>query len=244
MTDIKRFVNTYVNNGWNHVLIRGLSQQVMLDNLKQITKDKATCQIFPNQEDLLNAFKYCNHDDTKVVILGQDPYPSVDKDRKPVAHGLAFSYLNRDPNKIFVPKSLINIFDEVQSDIYPGESYERDTNLTRWAVQGVLLLNTALTVPKGRANAHAKLWMPFTNHIINYINLFMKNVVFILWGSNAHKYSRYILSDHLVIKSSHPSPLSYKTQMKEAPMFYDSKPFSKANDYITEHYGEEYKIIW
>ena len=159
-------------------------------------------------------------DEVKVLILGQDPYPT-----KGHAHGLCFSAL--DPIEP-LPKSLNNIYKELKSDLNIDNSHS--ANLSPWAEQGVLLLNAVLTVEEGVANAHkGRGWEQFTDKIIELVSRECENVVFVLWGAYAQKKSRLIdEKKHLILKAPHPSPLSaYRG-------FWGSKPFSKINAYLEQ----------
>jgi uracil-DNA glycosylase len=172
--------------------------------------------IFPEANNIFNALKYTEYDDVKVVILGQDPYHGEGE-----AHGLAFSVQEGIKN----PPSLVNIFNELKADL----NVDRNKgNLEDWAKQGVLLLNTALTVEKDKPNSHRnKGWEIFTDKIIEKLNERTKPIVFILWGNNAKEKKRLITSpQHLTLESSHLSPFSYTYGFK------GSKPFSKANDFL------------
>ncbi|CAA6823971.1 MAG: Uracil-DNA glycosylase, family 1 [uncultured Sulfurovum sp.] len=167
-------------------------------------------------------------DEVKVLILGQDPYPTVGH-----AHGLCFSVLDGVKP---LPKSLQNINKELLSDCNVDNTHTG--NLLPWAKQGVLLLNAVLTVEKGNANAHKdKGWEQFTNRVIELVSSQCENVVFVLWGAYAQKKSVLIdVSKHLVIKDPHPSPLSaYRG-------FWGSKPFSKINSYLEEK--GKVPIVW
>ena len=160
-------------------------------------------------------------DEVKVVILGQDPYPTLGH-----AHGLCFSVL---PAVNPLPKSLQNINKELYNDC--GVDNSHTGYLLPWAKQGVLLLNAVLTVEAGKANAHqGKGWEQFTDKIIELVNNECEHVVFILWGAYAQKKGRHIdITKHLVINDPHPSPLSaYRG-------FFGSKPFSKTNAYLVSH---------
>lgn len=175
--------------------------------------------IYPPKEFIFNALIQTSLKDTKVVILGQDPYHGHGQ-----AHGLSFSV----PEGIKPPPSLVNIFKEMESDI---SNKVVSGNLLNWAQQGVLLLNNTLTVRAAQAGSHQKKgWEIFTSKIIDIINENKKNVVFILWGSPAQKKASSVdKSKHLVIESVHPSPLSsYRG-------FFGSKPFSKTNEYLISH---------
>ena len=173
--------------------------------------------IFPKKEDIFNAFTLCPFKNTKVIILGQDPYHDHFQ-----AHGLAFSVLKG--NKI--PPSLRNIFKEMHTDLEIDVPTHGD--LTSWATQGVLLLNTILTVEAHKPLSHkGKGWETFTNKVILELNKDSNPKVFILWGNNAKNKEKLITNtNHLVIKTSHPSPLSARHS------FIGSKVFSKTNDFL------------
>ncbi len=182
--------------------------------LSEIKQGKS---ILPGQSDIFNAFKYTKFSDLKIVIIGQDPYPN-----RRHAHGLSFS-IPKETNDI--PKSLKNILKELKDDL---NIIKEDGSLIQWAKQGVLLLNTVLSVEEGLSNSHkSKGWEIFTREVISLINDQCKNIVFILWGGKAQKMKKLINKEvHLIIESPHPSPLSsYRG-------FFGSKPFSKSNNYL------------
>ncbi|XQW84350.1 uracil-DNA glycosylase [Thalassotalea piscium] len=188
--------------------------------------------IFPEENQVFAAFNYCDLPDVKVVILGQDPYHGTGPNEQPQAHGLSFSV----PPGVKTPPSLVNIYKELSQDI---NYFSTPTNgcLTAWAKQGVLLLNTVLTVKKGEANSHAKLgWETFTDAIIDAINQHNKGCVFMLWGSHAQKKGKHIDVDkHYVLNAPHPSPLSaYRG-------FFGCQHFSKANYWLEQHQGKAIK---
>ena len=176
-----------------------------------------TEQIYPEVQDIFNALKYTAYNDVKVVILGQDPYHGPNQ-----AHGLSFSV----KAGVSIPPSLLNIYKELNNDLgcyIPNNGY-----LKKWADQGVLLLNTVLTVRAGEANSHKnKGWEHFTNKIITLLNEKTEPIVFILWGNNAQTKQSLITNPiHYIIKSVHPSPLSaYRG-------FFNSKPFSNTNNFL------------
>lgn len=186
---------------------------------------KAGITIYPHDADVFNAFNYVDLSDIKVVVLGQDPYHGANKYGLPQAHGLAFSV----PPEVKVPPSLVNIFKELITDIN-GFDTPSHGHLIKWAEQGVLLLNTVLTVQQAQAHSHAKLgWETFTDKVIETLNQENSGCVFILWGSHAHKKGKHINTEkHKVLKSVHPSPLSVYRG------FYGSKPFSQANTWLAE----------
>lgn len=173
--------------------------------------------IFPDENKVFEALKNCSLEKVKVVIIGQDPYPS-----KGHANGLCFS-VTKEVTPL--PKSLKNIFKELYSDVGVQKS---DGDLLSWAKQGVLLLNTVLTVRESEAGSHANRgWEIFTDAIIVELMKERKNIVFILWGAKAQKKGSQIDErTHFIIKSPHPSPLSsYRG-------FFGSRPFSQVNDYL------------
>jgi uracil-DNA glycosylase len=189
--------------------------------LKQFLKEEkeAGHNIYPKGSDIFNAFNKTPFDEVKVVILGQDPYHGPNQ-----AHGLSFSV---QPG-VQVPPSLKNIYKELATDI-PGFKIPTTGNLTHWAEQGVLLLNATLTVRAGLAGSHQKKgWEKFTDTVIKTISDKKEHVVFILWGNYAQSKAELIdASKHLIIKSTHPSPLAVGRGG-----FFGSKPFSKANTYL------------
>lgn len=195
---------------------------IQLNNF--LEKEYKNKTIYPKKEDIFNAFKYFNFEDLKVVILGQDPYHEEGQ-----AMGLSFSV----PNDIKRPPSLNNIFKELENDL---NIKNENNDLTSWAKQGVLLLNTVLTVEQGLANSHKnKGWEIFTDNVIKYIDENKNNVVFILWGNNARE-KKKIIKNNYIIESNHPSPLS------ACRGFFGSKPFSKTNEYLKSKNINE--IIW
>ena len=194
-----------------------------MQTLKTFLTDemKHNKSILPNPTLWFNALNTTHLEDVKVVILGQDPYPTIEH-----AHGLCFSVL---PEVKPLPKSLLNINKELLNDL--GIDNNHNGYLQPWAQQGVLLLNAVLTVEAGKANAHqGKGWERFTDKVIEVVNEECENVVFILWGSYAQKKGASIdTARHMVIKSPHPSPLSaYRG-------FFGSKPFSRTNAYLEAH---------
>lgn len=206
-----------IGNDWDEVLEGEFDKEYYL-KLREFLKDEYKTQtIFPDMYDIFNALKLTSYKDTKVLILGQDPYHNVNQ-----AHGLSFSV---KPG-VDTPPSLLNMYKELRDDLgcfIPNNGY-----LVPWAKQGVLLLNTALTVRAHQANSHkGKGWEIFTDNIIKTLNLRDDPVIFILWGNNARKKKDFIdTSKHFVIESAHPSPLSASRG------FFRSKPFSKTNEIL------------
>jgi uracil-DNA glycosylase len=191
------------------------------------TEKDAGKVILPHSSLWFNALNSTLPEQVKVVILGQDPYPTPGH-----AHGLCFSVL---PDVKPIPKSLINIFKELQDDLGIAN---QNGHLQSWADQGVLLLNSVLTVQSGQANAHqGRGWEEFTDAIIHSLNQQTRPIAFVLWGAYAQKKGAIIDTErHFVIRSPHPSPLSaYRG-------FFGSKPFSKINQFLEQH--SEQEIDW
>lgn len=183
-------------------------------------------KVFPTRENVFAAMRQTSFTDTKVVIIGQDPYFNEHPEKGPEAHGLCFSVRNGIP----VPPSLRNILQEVNSSVYNGELVSRESDLTRWAVQGVLMINASLTVIAKRPNSHANIgWHKLTDNLIETISAKKEHVVFMLWGAFAQKKMALIdKNKHLVLATSHPSPLSaYRG-------FLGSRVFVKCNKYLEE----------
>ena len=185
-----------------------------------IRKEYASCKVFPPSEDIFNAFHLTPLSRVKVVILGQDPYHNDGQ-----AHGLCFSV---KPD-VEIPPSLVNIYQELHDDLgcyIPNNGY-----LTKWASQGVLMLNTVLTVRAHQANSHRNMgWEEFTDAAIRILNEQDRPIVFILWGSPAQRKAQMLNNPkHLILKAPHPSPLSaYRG-------FFGSRPFSQTHGFLEAH---------
>lgn len=210
-------MSNILKNDWNNLLKYEFNKDYYLKIRRFLIHEYTTKQIYPDKYDIFNALHFTQYKDVKVVILGQDPYHGPNQ-----AHGLSFSV--KPGNKI--PPSLINIYKELHNDLgcyIPNNGY-----LKKWADQGVLLLNTTLTVEAGKANSHQGIgWSIFTDKIISLLNEKTDAVVFILWGNNAIKKKALITNPiHYIIQSVHPSPLSASRG------FFGSKPFSKANNFL------------
>lgn len=210
-------MSNILTNGWNDILKDEFNKDYYKKLRPQLIKEYSEHTIYPDKHDIFNALHYTDFEDVKVVILGQDPYHGPNQ-----AHGLSFSV---KPG-VNTPPSLKNIFKELHNDLgcyIPNNGY-----LKKWADQGVLLLNTVLTVRAGNANSHKGLgWELFTNSVISSLNNSKHPIVFILWGNNAISKKKLITNpNHYIIESVHPSPLSAHRG------FFGSKPFSKANDFL------------
>lgn len=186
-------------NDWNDVLSNEFSKDYYLQLREFLKEEYKSHTIYPDMYDIYNALKLTAYNDVKVVILGQDPYHGEGQ-----AHGLAFSV----KDGVALPPSLRNMYKEIYEET--GNVQPESGDLTRWAKQGVLLLNTALTVRAGEANSHSgKGWEVFTDCIIEKLNLREKPMVFLLWGRNARTKERLITNpNHRVFCAAHPSPLS------------------------------------
>ena len=208
-----------IEQSWKEYLVSEFEKPYFLNLVNFVKNEYATKTIYPKGSQIFNAFEKTPFDNVKVVVLGQDPYHEPQQ-----AHGLCFSVNDGIP----LPPSLQNIYKELREDL--GINPPASGNLERWAEQGVLLLNATLTVQAHRAGSHQqKGWEEFTDAVIHKIAEEKEHIVFILWGSYAQKKGSFIdPSKHLILKSAHPSPLSsYRG-------FFGSKPFSKANDYLTK----------
>lgn len=216
--------NVRLPTDWKTALAEELTSENM-DKLRAFLKEAYQSEesVYPPAPLMFNAFNLTPLSSVKVVILGQDPYH-----RPGQAMGLSFSV----PKVIPKPPSLNNVLKEMASDIGIGASAHGD--LTYWAQQGVLLLNSSLTVKEGEPNSHQNQgWEQFTDAVIDVINEQTEHTVFILWGSKAQKKGKYINTDkHLILTAVHPSPLA-----ANRGGFFGSKPFSKTNDYLVQ-YGQ------
>ena len=214
-------------NDWGQYLKEEMAQPYYRQLRQFLIGEYSTKQVYPDMYSIFNALHYTSYADTKVLILGQDPYHEPGQ-----AHGLSFSV---QPN-VPPPPSFVNIFKELETDL--GCTVPNNGCLEPWARQGVLLLNTVLTVQAHRANSHRdKGWEIFTDKIISLLNQREKPVAFILWGSPARRKKAMITNpQHFIVESPHPSPLSaYRG-------FFGSRPFSKVNKFL-ESVGEE-PINW
>jgi len=208
-----------INKGWD-VVLKEEMQKEYFKKLGSFVKEEyknKTC--FPIYNDIFNCLRFTDYEDVKIVILGQDPYHGTGE-----AHGLSFSV--RD--NIKRPPSLLNIFKELESDL---GIVKENNDLTEWAKQGVLLLNSIMSVVKDKPLSHKdKGWEIFTDNIISKLNERTKPIVFILWGSYARSKKKLITNkNHYIIESVHPSPLSAYNG------FFGSKPFSKANNFLQDN---------
>ena len=204
---------------WKEILAPIKNSEYFATLRKKINEEYSRNICFPPKKQIFRALELTPFDEVKVVILGQDPYHNDFQ-----ANGLCFSVSDMVP----APPSLKNIYKELESDL----NIKKNTNdLASWALQGVLLLNTTLTVKAHEANSHKDLgWEQFTDFIIKEISTHKENIVFVLWGAYAQKKSQLIDSQkHLIIKTAHPSPLSAHRG------FLGSKPFSKINNYLSKH---------
>jgi uracil-DNA glycosylase len=210
-----------IEEGWKKILSNEFSKPYFQQAVTFIKTEKAQGKtVYPPGALIFNAFNTTPFEKVKVVLLGQDPYHGYGQ-----AHGLSFSV----PDGVAPPPSLINIFKELHSDI--GMPLPKTGNLTKWATQGVMLLNAVLTVRANEAASHAKIgWMEFTNSVISKISEEKEGVVFLLWGKFAQE--KQVLIDetkHLVLKAAHPSPLSAHNG------FFGCKHFSKTNNYLSKN---------
>ncbi len=210
-----------IGNDWDELLYDEFKKDYYLKIREFLKKEYSLKTIYPDMYDIFNALKYTSYKDCKAVILGQDPYHGEGQ-----AHGLSFSV---KPD-IKIPPSLVNIYKELKSDI-DGFYIPNNGYLTKWAKQGVLLLNASLTVVKDNANSHSKIgWSIFTDNIIKLLNERETPLVFILWGNNARQKKAFITNkNHLVLEAAHPSPLSAYNG------FFGCRHFSKTNEFLIKN---------
>lgn len=209
-----------LENSWAHLLSEEFEKPYFksLIHFVESEYERFPHSIFPKEDEIFRAFDLCPVENVRIVILGQDPYPT-----KGHAHGLCFSC---DSDIRPLPKSLKNIFNEIENDL--GIKMDLDGDLKKWAQQGVLLLNSVLTVREGLPESHAnKGWETYTDAVLFKLSREQKNVVYFLWGSKAQQKMNSIeKTDNLILSAPHPSPLSsYRG-------FFGCKHFSKANDYL------------
>ena len=220
-------MSVFIGNDWDLLLAAEWEKTYYQNLRKELIKEYRNYKVYPDMYDIFNALKSVPYEDCKVLILGQDPYHG-----KGQAHGYAFSV----KKGVRTPPSLLNIYKEMHDDI--GTYIPDNGYLKKWADQGVLLLNTSLTVRAGEPNSHEKLgWEILTDRIIKLLNDRQKPIVFILWGRNAQSKEPFITNPkHLIIKSPHPSPFSASRG------FFGSKPFSRSNNFL-KSMGQE-PIDW
>lgn len=209
-----------IEESWKKVLQEEFDKEYFASLVDFVRNAYKTTKVYPKGANIFNAFNLCPFDNVKLVIIGQDPYHEEGQ-----AQGLCFSV----PDNVVIPPSLLNIYKELHDDL--GIEIPKSGDLTRWAQQGVLLLNATLTVQAHQAGSHqGKGWETFTDAVIKIVSEKRENVVFLLWGAYAIKKSALIdKTKHFILTSPHPSPLSaYRG-------FFGNKHFSKANNYLREH---------
>lgn len=209
-----------IEESWNRELREEFNKEYFVSLVQFVKQAYATTIVYPKGKNIFNAFNLCPFDKVKVVIIGQDPYHEEGQ-----AQGLCFSV----PANIQIPPSLVNIYKEINTDL--GKPIPKSGDLTRLAKQGVLLLNSTLTVQAHYAGSHqGKGWEIFTDDVIKILNAKKEHLVFLLWGAYAIKKSAFIDSNrHLVLTSAHPSPLSaYRG-------FFGNHHFSKTNNYLIQN---------
>jgi len=212
---------------WNEILAEEMQKDYFQELQAFVQKRREEVRVFPEEKNVFRALELTPFESVKVVILGQDPYHGFGQ-----AHGLSFSV----QKGISLPPSLKNIYKELQEDI--GGELPTEGDLSHWAKQGVLLLNTVLTVEEGNANSHKGMgWERLTNRLIESLNELNHPVIFILWGKPAQDKEKLITNpSHVILKAPHPSPLSaYRG-------FFGSKPFSKVNEMLIQQ--EQTPIRW
>ena len=211
---------THLGNSWDNILKEEIEKPYFNEIRSTLVKEYSTHKIYPPMNQILAAFENTAYEDVKVVIIGQDPYHGEGQ-----ANGLAFS-VNKG---VQLPPSLQNIYKALEYDLHIPQSKSGD--LTKWAKQGVLLLNATLTVQEGMPQSHGKIgWDKFTDSVIKILNERKEPIVFMLWGNFARKKKELITNkQHLILESVHPSPLSFSRG------FLECRHFSKANDFLIKN---------
>ncbi|MBQ2212998.1 MAG: uracil-DNA glycosylase [Erysipelotrichaceae bacterium] len=209
-----------INKSWDEFLNREFEQDYFRKLSAFLKQEYAEKTIYPPKQEVFSAFYYTDLDKVKVVILGQDPYHEPNQ-----ACGMCFAVKPGNP----LPKSLINIYREIHDDL--GLNMSNNGYLVKWATQGVLLINTVLTVERGKANSHkGRGWEEFTDHVIQLLNRQDQPIVFLLWGNNARaKMSLLNNPRHLVLTAAHPSPLSAYNG------FFGCRHFSRTNEFLIKN---------
>jgi len=215
-----------LDNDWEKYLGEEFEKEYYLKLREFLKAEYSTKTIYPPMHDIFNALKYTSFENVRVVILGQDPYINVGQ-----AHGLSFSVLTGAST----PKSLQNIYKEIVSDV--GGYVPNNGYLKKWTEQGVLLLNTVLTVEEKKSKSHArKGWETFTDKVIEVLNEKETPLVYLLWGNDAKNKAALITNkNHKILTAVHPSPLA-------GGGFFGCKHFSQTNEFLKKHYGQE--IDW
>ncbi len=208
-----------ITDNWFHILKQEFEKPYFLELEQKVRDAYAENECLPKAKNIFNAFNDCDFDQLKVVIIGQDPYPTPGH-----ANGLCFS-VEKDVQPL--PKSLINIFKEIESDL--NIPFPENGDLKRWAKQGVFLINTVLTVQAGITNSHKSFgWQKFTDAVIKTISEQKENVVFLLWGGQAKQKAKLIDADkHKILTSGHPSPLS-----ANRGYWFGNRHFSQTNQFL------------
>lgn len=207
-----------IGNDWDEILKGEFDKEYYLQLRQKLIMEYRTQKIYPGMYDIFNALKFTSYENVRCVIIGQDPYHGAGQ-----AHGLSFSVRKG----VAPPPSLVNIFKEIRDDVGIDNSGKHG-ELTKWAENGVLLLNSVLTVRADQARSHRGLgWEQFTTDVIKVLNDRPKPMVFMLWGADAKAKQQFITNpSHLVLKAAHPSPLSAYNG------FFGCKHFSKANEFL------------
>ncbi len=209
----------HIGNDWDELLAGEFSKEYYQELRKFLISEYKNHTVYPDMHDIFNAFKYTSYKDTKIVIFGQDPYHEPSQ-----AHGLAFSV----QEGVRIPPSLCNIYKELKNEL--GCYIPNNGMLRKWAEQGVMLLNSSLTVRGGMANSHRnKGWEEFTDAVVKLYNKREEPIIFMLWGNNAKEKASYITNhNHIIFTSVHPSPLSASRG------FFGCGHFKKANDVLCD----------
>ncbi|MEM4710653.1 MAG: uracil-DNA glycosylase [Candidatus Woesearchaeota archaeon] len=220
-----------MGQAWYNFLLPILSNEETEELSNFLKLERKQYEVYPESENVFRAFKLCPLKNLRVILIGQDPYHTPG-----LATGLAFGVPRTSK---YIPPSLVNIMKEVKRDYYNNQEFNPDWSLESWAVQGVLLLNTALTVRKGEPLSHKKEWSNFIKQTISLINDNFVGLIFLLWGTEAYKYKELINTNvHHILEAGHPSPLNRSNP------FIGCSHFTKVNQIICNQNGKEFEIKW
>lgn len=232
LVEIKqKLIDKLTPPGWSTKL-RGFIQSTDFDKILQaLYNEREDGKRFtPPLKQVFRAFEECPEKDLKIVVIGQDPYPHLG-----VADGLAFSCANTGRPQ----PSLQNVFGAIQETVYPGETMDLNPDLTRWANQGVLLLNKALTCQVDKVGSHYSIWNDFIVYLIDMLSLTNSGIIFILLGAKAQELESLIGQNHYILKASHPASAAYTKTVWDC-----NDVFNEANRLITQNNGKDYAITW
>lgn len=227
----EKLIDKLKASGWAYMLKGFIHSSDFDDILKTLYELREEGKRFtPPLKQVFSAFENCSQENMKVIIIGQDPYPQIG-----VADGMAFSC----SNTMKLQPSLRHLFEGINESVYSNQPITCNPDLTRWAKQGVLLLNTALTCEIDKIGSHVKIWQNFIMYVLDILCLTNSGIIFILLGNKAHELESVIGPNHYVLKASHPASAAYTKSVWDC-----QDVFNKANEIIEKNHGSQFKIKW